>query len=86
MNLLDQLAGGGAADDRVRCSRKGCQADASWQLLWNNPRIHTPDRRKVWLACGEHRAWLEEYLQVRSLWKDTVPLGQPDESDKRPDV
>jgi hypothetical protein len=57
------------------CSRKGCGVDAEWQLLWNNPRIHTPDRRKVWLACGEHRDWLEDYLQTRGLWKETLPLN-----------
>ena len=49
-------------------------ADAAWQLLWNNPKIHTPERRKTWLACPEHRAWLEDYLQTRGLWKATVPL------------
>jgi hypothetical protein len=43
-------------------------------LLWNNPKIHTPERRKVWLACVEHRLWLEDYLQTRGLWKETVPL------------
>ncbi|WP_052206844.1 hypothetical protein [Sinomonas humi] len=59
------------------CSRKGCRAPAGWELLWNNPRIHTPDRRKVWLACGEHRDWLEDYLQTRSLWIETVPHSEP---------
>ncbi len=83
MNLLDQLSGGAGPEDRARCSRKGCRADAAWQLVWNNPKIHTPERRKVWLACGEHRDWLEEYLQVRSLWKETLPLpgGAGTESD-----
>ena len=72
MNLFD-LAG--AAPASVMCSRKACRADAEWQLLWNNPKIHTPERRKSWLACPEHRAWLEDYLQTRGLWKETVPLS-----------
>nr|WP_090584843.1 hypothetical protein [Arthrobacter subterraneus] len=60
------------------CSRKACRQSASWQLLWNNPRIHTPERRKVWLACSEHREWLQEYLTTRGLWKQTLPLeGSP---------
>lgn len=59
------------------CSRKACRADASWQLLWNNPKIHTPDRRKVWLACAEHKEWLEDYLQTRGLWKETLPVNAP---------
>lgn len=60
------------------CSRKGCREAARWQLLWNNPRIHTPDRRKVWLSCAEHREWLEEYLQTRGLWKETLPFEASD--------
>ena len=32
--------------DRAICSAKGCQADAVWDLQWNNPKIHTPERRK----------------------------------------
>ena len=32
------------------CSAKGCQAPAAHELGWNNPKLHTPDRRKVWLA------------------------------------
>jgi hypothetical protein len=58
------------------CSRKACRAEATWQLLWNNPRIHTPDRRKVWLSCQEHREWLEDYLQTRGLWKETLPFEE----------
>jgi hypothetical protein len=60
-------------DDPDYCSAKGCRADATWQLLWNNPRIHTSDRRKVWLACDEHRESLEAFLGARQFLKDTVP-------------
>ncbi len=55
------------------CSAKGCQATAAWQLLWNNPKIHAPERRKVWLACDEHRTSLGEFLGARNFLKDTVP-------------
>ena len=89
MNLLDQLAGASApgaplsgtdpsvpvaGDGPAVCSRKACRQPARWRLLWNNPRIHTPERRKTWLACGDHRDWLEDYLQTRDLWKETLPL------------
>ncbi len=77
MNIFNLGGGEGGAtgpDSAAMCSRKACRADAAWQLLWNNPKIHTPERRKVWLACGEHRDWLEDYLQTRGLWKETVPL------------
>jgi hypothetical protein len=76
MNIFDLAAGtpGPTQAASALCSRKACRAEASWQLLWNNPKIHTPERRKIWLACGEHRDWLEDYLQTRGLWRETVPL------------
>ncbi len=64
------------AVDELLCSARGCRAEASWGVLWNNPRLHTPERRKVWLACDDHRTHLEEYLQVRDFWKQTVPATE----------
>ena len=55
------------------CSAKGCQAPAAWQLLWNNPKLHTPDRRKTWLACDEHKQSLSDFLGARQFLKDVVP-------------
>ena len=76
MNLFDLTGNGGGTVETAGtvCSRKACRAGAQWQLLWNNPKIHTPERRKIWLACGGHRAWLEDYLQTRGLWKETLAL------------
>lgn len=76
MNIFDLAAGtaGPPPANAAMCSRKACRSEASWQLLWNNPKIHTPERRKIWLACAEHRDWLEDYLQTRGLWKETVVL------------
>ncbi len=75
MSIFDFAAGTGpTAMEPAVCSRKACRSGASWQLLWNNPKIHSPERRKIWLACGEHREWLEDYLQTRGLWKETVVL------------
>ncbi|MHA7262323.1 hypothetical protein ACX80W_03855 [Arthrobacter sp. TMN-37] len=62
------------ASEAPVCSRKGCREAAAWQLLWNNPKIHTPERRKVWVACSTHVDWLQDYLQVRGLWKETTVL------------
>ncbi|MQY12260.1 hypothetical protein SRB5_23930 [Streptomyces sp. RB5] len=45
---------------------------ASWVLVWNNPKVHTPERRKTWLACGEHREYLEQFLGVRGFLKEVV--------------
>jgi hypothetical protein len=57
------------------CSAKGCREPARWTLLWNNPKIHTPDRRKEWLACDEHRESLAAFLELRGFLKDTQPVG-----------
>jgi hypothetical protein len=45
-------------------------------VLWNNPKIHTPERRKVWLACDDHRDYLSEYLSVRGFLKHVVPVDE----------
>jgi len=48
------------------CSAKGCHQPAVHELRWNNPKLHTPDRRKVWLACDEHRQSLAVRRHNRS--------------------
>ena len=55
------------SDETPTCSAKGCRVDAVWVLAWNNPKIHPPEREKVWLACGTHRRWLADYLDVRGF-------------------
>lgn len=55
---------------------------ATTQLQWNNPKIHPPERRKIWLACDEHTSWLEEYLRTRGLWRQTLPLHPIDETEE----
>jgi hypothetical protein len=54
VSIFDFAAGTdpAAAEAGAICSRKACRAQASWQLLWNNPKIHSPERRKTWLACA----------------------------------
>ena len=61
------------------CSAKGCQAPAVWALLWNNPKLHTPERRKIWLACETHRSTLGDFLGARGFLKEVVP--HPPEGD-----
>lgn len=60
--------------DVLTCSAKGCQAEAQHQVLWNNPKIHTSDRRKIWLACDEHEESLRAFLSARGFWKETQPV------------
>ncbi|MFJ3201098.1 hypothetical protein [Streptomyces sp. NPDC086989] len=68
------------------CSAKGCRDAAVWVLAWNNPKLHTPERRKTWLACEEHREHLSRFLGVRGFLKDVVKLDewvQPEGSERR---
>ena len=51
----------------TRCSRAGCRAEATWAVNWRNPRIHGPERVKVWLACDEHRDFLYDFVAQRSV-------------------
>jgi hypothetical protein len=49
------------------CSRAGCRQPAHWRLDWRNPRIHTQDRVKTWVACAEHIDYLREFLAARDF-------------------
>jgi hypothetical protein len=62
------------SEQALRCSAKGCAAAAVWQLHWNNPRLHPPERRKTWLACDQHRPTLADFLAVRGFLRDVARL------------
>lgn len=49
------------------CSRAGCREAATWRIDWRNPKIHSADRVKTWLACDEHVDYLREFLAARSF-------------------
>ncbi|MFE0687843.1 hypothetical protein ACWGNE_17980 [Streptomyces xiamenensis] len=73
---MDSVSDEPTSDDPLICSAKGCRAPAAWVVAWNNPKLHTPERRKTWLACEEHREHLAQFLSVRGFLKDVVPLAQ----------
>lgn len=64
----------GAAEARRTCSRAGCRAAATTAIRWRNPRIHTGDRSKTWLACDEHLEVLRDFLAARAFPLETAPL------------
>ena len=64
-------------EESAICSAKGCMSVAVWDLLWNNPKLHTPDRRKTWLACEEHRESLGDFLGARGFLRDVVEHAGP---------
>lgn len=65
------------AIDPVICSRASCRAVAQWRVDWRNPRIHSPDRVKTWVACEDHRDYLRDYLAARSFPVSVHPLDAP---------
>lgn len=70
-NLLNML---GDSPVDPTCSRAGCNQAASDRIEWRNPKIHTEDRVKVWLACGEHSDFLAEFLRARSFPVKVISL------------
>ena len=62
--LVDEVA--------VQCSAKGCRDAAVWALRWNNPKLHTPDYRKTWLACAPHRETLGAFLDARRFLREVT--------------
>ena len=55
------------AEERHTCSRAGCRTEATTAIEWRNPRIHTGERVKVWLACDEHVEVLRDFLAARAF-------------------
>jgi hypothetical protein len=74
LRFQETLVTEAGADPDV-CSAKGCQAPATWELLWNNPKLHTADRRKSWTACEEHLAYLRGFLDTRGFLREVLPMG-----------
>jgi hypothetical protein len=62
----------------LTCSAKGCANAATTALRWNNPKIHSPERRKTWLACDDHRESLAQFLSLRDFLRETEPVDSPD--------
>lgn len=59
------------------CSRAGCREAAVWRLNWRNPRIHSRDRVKIWLACESHLGFLQDYLTNRAFPLVVTALSEP---------
>ncbi|PWB96667.1 hypothetical protein [Homoserinimonas hongtaonis] len=66
---------GEAGPPEPTCSRAGCRAVATAAVNWRNPKIHGPERVKVWLACDEHTEFLREYLRARDFPVLVGPVG-----------
>ncbi len=60
-------------DEPTSARPRAARRPPTWELLWNNPKLHTPDRRKIWLACDEHRAVALRLPRRAQFLKDVVP-------------
>jgi len=60
--------------DPVVCSARGCRAPATYALVWNNPKVHAPEREKTWVACEEHRQSLADFLDLRGFLRRVEAL------------
>lgn len=74
--MIGEYADRSPGGERLVCSAKGCGRVAEHALLWNNPRLHTLARRKVWLSCEGHREHLSDYLSVRGFLKAVIDVDQ----------
>jgi hypothetical protein len=63
------------SEEQLICSARGCRNPAVHALRWNNPKLHTPDRRKTWLACDAHLASLGDFLRARQFLREVEPLA-----------
>lgn len=73
-------ASAGAASSPI-CSAKGCRATARHAVIWNNPKLHTADRRKVWLACDAHRGTLADFVALRGFLIEVIPVEELTDAD-----
>jgi hypothetical protein len=69
------------ADTEHVCSAKGCRASAAHAVIWRNPKLHTADRRKVWLACDEHQKSLADFVALRGFLIEVVRVEELTDAD-----
>jgi len=70
-----------SADVEHLCSARGCRARAVHAVVWNNPKLHTAERRKVWLACGEHQQSLADFVALRGFLIEVIPVEDLTDAD-----
>jgi hypothetical protein len=45
-------------------------------VIWRNPRIHTEQRRKVWVACPDHVEHLRTFVDLRGFLIEVLAVGE----------
>ncbi|MCU1405599.1 MAG: hypothetical protein JWQ43_1902 [Glaciihabitans sp.] len=75
MSGLGALFGNTDDEQELRCSRAGCSNPAAATVNWRNPKIHSEDRVKVWLACNDHIDYLRDYVATRNFPVTVADIG-----------
>lgn len=76
----DDGSGGGVPADHI-CSGKGCRRVAEHAVVWRNPKLHAEGRRKVWLACPDHRQSLADFVAMRGFLIEVIPVASLTDAD-----
>ncbi len=63
------------------CSAKGCRHLGVHAVVWRNPKLHTPGRRKVWLACDDHQGSLSDFVAKRGFLIEVIPVDRLTDAD-----
>ena len=69
-------AGSARPAEHVAARARDARERGRWNVNWRNPRIHSADRVKIWLACDEHREYLRDYLATRGFPVVVTPLAE----------
>jgi predicted Fe-S protein YdhL (DUF1289 family) len=75
------IGGEVAPPDEHLCSAKGCRRTAGHAVIWRNPKLHAAERRKVWLACDEHRQSLADFVALRGFLIEVVAVDELTDAD-----
>ena len=67
--------------DEHLCSAKGCRRTAGHAVIWRNPKLHTPERRKVGLACDDHRQSLADFVALRGFLIEVLAVEELTDAD-----
>ncbi len=63
------------------CSAKACRVTAVHAVIWRNPKLHTAQRRKVWLACDDHRGSLSDFVAKRGFLIEVISVDRLTDAD-----
>ena len=75
-SVADAAVTGEAGEARIRSLMMcdDCRVEAALNQGFDP---HAPDRVKTWLACADHRPFLDDFLSARGFLRRSRPLDPP---------